>query len=42
MSEEDALSKTRLKPKVDVQLCWISLFSKSTWINTASGFYLMD
>ena len=26
------------KPKVNVQLCWISLFSKSSWIKTtASG-----
>ena len=26
------------KPKVNVQFCWISLFSKSSWIKTtASG-----
>ena len=38
MSKEDALFKTRLKPKVNVQLYWISLFSKSSWIKTtASG-----
>ena len=37
-SKEDALFKTRLKPKVNVQLYWISLFSKSSWIKTtASG-----
>ena len=36
--KEDALFKTRPKPKVNVQLCWISLFSKSSWIKTtASG-----
>ena len=38
--KEAALFKTRLahKPKVNVQLCWISLFSKSSWIKTtASG-----
>ena len=30
--------KTRPKPKVNVQLCWVSLFSKSTRIKTtASG-----
>ena len=38
ISKEDALFKTRPKPKVNVQLRWISLFSKSGWINsTASG-----
>ena len=38
ISKEDALFKTRPKPKVNVQLCWVSLFSKSTWIKTtASG-----
>ena len=38
VSKEDALFKTRLKPKVNVQLSWISLFSKSSWIKTtASG-----
>ena len=36
--KENALFKTRAKPKVNVQLCWISLFSKSSWIKTtASG-----
>ena len=38
ISEEYALFKTRPKPKVNIQLRWISLFSKSSWIkNTASG-----
>ena len=38
ISKEDVLFRTRPKPKVNVQLCWISLFSKSTWIKTtASG-----
>ena len=38
ISKEDALFKTRPKPKVNVQLSWISLFSKSSWIKTtASG-----
>ena len=38
ISNEDALFKTRLKPKVNVQLRWISLFSKFSWIKTtASG-----
>ena len=37
-SKEDALFKTRTKPKVNIQLRWISLSSKSTWIKpTASG-----
>ena len=36
--KEDALFKTRHKPKGNVQLHWISLFSKSSWIKTtASG-----
>ena len=38
ISKEDALFKTRPKPKVNVQLRWISLFSKSSWVRTtASG-----
>ena len=38
ISKEGALFKTRPKPKVNVQLRWISLFSKSSWIKTtASG-----
>ena len=38
ISKEDALFKTRAKPKVNVQLHWISLLSKSSWIKTtASG-----
>ena len=36
--KEDALFKTRPKPKVNVQLRWISPFSKSSQIKTtASG-----
>ena len=37
ISKEDALFKTRPKPKVNVQLRWISLFSKSSWIKTTAG-----
>ena len=37
ISNEDALFKTRLKPKVNVQLRWISLFSKSSWIKTTAN-----
>ena len=37
ISKEDALFKTRRKPKVNVQLCWISLFSKSSWIKTTAS-----
>ena len=38
ISKEDVLFKTRPKPNVNVQFCWISLFSKSSWIKTtASG-----
>ena len=38
ISKEDALFKTRPKPKVNVQLRWVSLFSKSSRIKTtASG-----
>ena len=38
ISKENALSKTRPKPKVNVQLRWISLFSNFSWIETtASG-----
>ena len=37
-TKEDAIFKTRPKPKVNVQFRWISLFSKSSWIKTtASG-----
>ena len=35
--KEDALFKTRAKPKVNAQLCWISLLSKSSWIKTAAS-----
>ena len=36
--KEDALCKTRAKLEVNVQLRWISRFSKSSWIETtASG-----
>ena len=38
VSKEDALFKTRPKPKVNVHFLGISLFSKSSWIKTtASG-----
>ena len=37
ISKENALFKTRPKPKVKVQLRWISLFSNSSWINTTAG-----
>ena len=38
LPKEDALFKIRPKRKINVQLCWISLFSKSSWIKTtASG-----
>ena len=38
ISKEDALFETRPKPKVNIQLHWIGLFSKSSWIKTtASG-----
>ena len=32
--KEDALFKTRHKPKVNVQLRWIIQFFKSSWIET--------
>ena len=35
MSKENALSKTRHRSKVNVQLHWVSLFSKSSRIKTA-------
>ena len=39
--EDDVLFKTRPEPKVNVQLRWISLFSKSSRIKaTASGLSL--
>ena len=34
ISKADALFKTRPKPNVNVQLRWVSLFSKSSCINT--------
>ena len=37
ISKEDALFKTSPKPKVNVQLRWISLFSKSSWIKTTAN-----
>ena len=37
ISKEDALFKTRPKPKVNVQLLWISLFSTSSWIKTTAS-----
>ena len=36
ISKEDALFNTRPKPKVNVQLRWISQFSKSSWIKTTA------
>ena len=36
ISKEDALFNTRPKPKVNVQLHWISQFSKSSWIKTTA------
>ena len=35
--KEDALFKTRPKPKVNVQFRWINLFSKSSWIMTTAS-----
>ena len=37
ISKGDALLKTRPKPKVNVQLRWMSLFSKSSWIKTTAS-----
>ena len=37
ISKEDALFITRPKPKVNVQLPQISLFSKSSWIKTTTA-----
>ena len=37
ISKEDALFKTRPKPKVNLQLRWISLFSNSSWIKTTAS-----
>ena len=34
---EDALFKTRPKPKVNAQLCWICRFSKSSWIEATAS-----
>ena len=36
-TKEDALFKTRPKPKVNIQLRWISLFSKSSWIKATAS-----
>ena len=35
--KEDALFKTRPMTKVNAQLRWISLFSKSSWIKTTAN-----
>ena len=35
--KEDVLFKTRSKPKENVQLHWISLFSKSSLIETTAS-----
>ena len=37
ISKEDAIFETRPKPKVNAQLCWISPFSKSSWIKTTDS-----
>ena len=37
ISKGDALLKTKPKPKVNVQLRWMSLFSKSSWIKTTAS-----
>ena len=37
ISKGDALLKSRPKPKVNVQLRWMSLFSKSSWIKTTAS-----
>ena len=37
ISKQDALFKTRPKPKVNAQLRWINLFSKSSWIKTTAS-----
>ena len=37
ISKGDALLKTRPKPKVNVQLRWMSLFSRSSWIKTTAS-----
>ena len=37
ISKEDALFRTRPKPKVNVQLRWISISSKSSWIKTTTS-----
>ena len=35
--KENALFKTRPKPKVNAQLRWICRFSKSSWIETTAS-----
>ena len=37
ISKENALFKTRSNPKVNVQLRWISIFSKCSWIKTTAS-----
>ena len=37
ISKQDALFKTRPKPKVNAQLRWINLFSTSSWIKTTAS-----
>ena len=37
ISKEDVLFKTRSKPKVNILLRWISLFSKSSCIKTIAS-----
>ena len=35
--KEDVIFETRAKPKINVQLRWISLFSNSIWIKTTTA-----
>ena len=36
--KENGTFKTKLKPKENLQFCWINLISKSSWIkNTGNG-----
>ena len=37
ISKQGELFKTRPKPKVNAQLRWINLFSKSSWIKTTAS-----
>ena len=35
--KEDVIFETRAKPKINIQLRWISLFSNSIWIKTTTA-----